>query len=66
MSEITRRSVLAVPLIAAQSKAAADFHNTTIGHGAFRYRVDLQWSQADPSKTPVNDCHEMVQVSDGR
>ncbi len=66
MSEMSRRTVLSVPLIATQSKAAADFHNTTVGHGAFRYRVDLKWSQADPSKTPVNDCHEMVQVADGR
>ena len=32
----------------------------------FRYRLDTQWSQADPAKSPVNDCHEMVQVPDGR
>jgi len=37
-----------------------------IGHGAFRYRVDTAWSQADPAKYPVNDCHEMVQAADGR
>lgn len=39
---------------------------TLIGHGAFRYRVDTAWSQADPAKYPVNDCHEMVQAPDGR
>ena len=32
----------------------------------FRYRLDTKWSQADPAKYPVNDCHEMVQVTDGR
>lgn len=37
-----------------------------MGHGAFRYRVDKLWSQADPTKTPVKDCHEMVQSADGR
>lgn len=37
-----------------------------VGHGAFRYRVDTAWSQADPAKYPVNDCHEMVQAEDGR
>ncbi len=66
MNKLTRRTVLAAPLLATQSKAAPDFHNSTIGHGDFRYRVDLKWSQADPAKNPVNDCHEMVQVSDGR
>ncbi len=37
-----------------------------LGHGSHRYRLDTQWSQADPAKYPVNDCHEMVQVPDGR
>lgn len=37
-----------------------------IGHGDFRYRVDLSWGNLDPVKTPVNDCHEMVQDRLGR
>jgi len=37
-----------------------------IGHGQFRYRVDTAWSKADPATHPVNNCHEMVQVPDGR
>lgn len=37
-----------------------------IGHGDFRYRVDLSWGSLDPVKTPVKDCHEMVQDSYGR
>jgi hypothetical protein len=37
-----------------------------LGHGNYRYRLDREWSRADPLKTPVQNCHEMVQVSDGR
>lgn len=59
-------STLAAPFIRAQSKTAPEFHGTIIGHGDFRYRVDKLWSRADAAKTPVKDCHEMVQVSDGR
>ncbi|MDF9796415.1 peptidylamidoglycolate lyase [Catalinimonas alkaloidigena] len=37
-----------------------------IGHGDFQYRADLSWGNLNPSKTPVNDCHEMVQDKNGR
>ena len=37
-----------------------------IGHGEFRYRVHRDWGSLDPSVTPVNNCHEMVQDSRGR
>ena len=37
-----------------------------IGHGEFRYRIDAAWSKADPQRTPVRDCHEMVATDDGR
>jgi len=42
-----------------------DQHNI-IGHDQFQYRVDTQWSKANPKTHPVNNCHEMVQVPDGR
>jgi peptidylamidoglycolate lyase len=65
-----RRTVLSAVassfFIATRSKAAPEHHGQVIGHGAHRYRVNLQWSQADAAKTPVKDCHEMVQVPDGR
>lgn len=57
---------LAAPMILADDKAKPPLQGAIIGHGDFRYRVDLSWSKADPAKTPVNDCHEMVQVADGR
>jgi len=37
-----------------------------IGHGDYQYRVDIHWSKANPETTPINNCHEMVQVKDGR
>lgn len=36
------------------------------GHNDMRYRMDKEWSKADPLKNPVNDCHEMVQDAKGR
>lgn len=36
------------------------------GHNGMRYTMDTKWSKADPLKTPVNDCHEMVQDAKGR
>ncbi len=37
-----------------------------VGHGSYRYKVDKHWGVQDPSKIPVNDCHEMVLDSRGR
>ena len=37
-----------------------------VGHGDFKYRVDKEWGVQDPSKVPVNDCHEMAMDSQGR
>ncbi len=37
-----------------------------LGHNNKRYKINTRWSQADVSRNPVNDCHEMVQDSKGR
>jgi hypothetical protein len=37
-----------------------------VGHGNFQFTVDKEWGIQDPSKIPVNDCHEMVLDSQGR
>ena len=71
MNKPTRRqflttAVLAAPFVQTLAKTAPEFHDAIIGHGTHRYRVDKLWSQADAAKTPVKDCHEMVQVPDGR
>ncbi len=55
-------SPLAVNLIG----YAANPDDELVGHGAYRYRVNKAWSQADPAKTPVFNCHEMVSDSKGR
>jgi sugar lactone lactonase YvrE len=36
------------------------------GHNEKRYRFNETWGRLNPDKTPVNDCHEMVQDSRGR
>ncbi len=37
-----------------------------IGHGDFRYKVDLHWGALNAQHVPVKNCHEMVQDSKGR
>lgn len=34
-----------------------------IGHGDFKYRVEKGWSDLDPKKHPIKNCHEMVMDS---
>ncbi len=43
-----------------------DYKDVIIGHNSHRYKVDLNWGALDSKQFPVNDCHEMVQDSQGR
>jgi peptidylamidoglycolate lyase len=36
------------------------------GHNNMHYQMDASWGNLNPSKNPVNDCHEMVQDAKGR
>lgn len=36
------------------------------GQNGMTYSLNTQWGSLNPEKTPVNDCHEMVQDSKGR
>lgn len=36
------------------------------GHNDMKYRLNAQWGALNPLKTPVNDCHEMIQDVNGR
>ena len=36
-----------------------------VGHGDFTYKVNPNWGVLDATKTPVKDCHEMVQTQNG-
>ena len=60
----TAASVLSAPYVRAQSKTS--LHGATIGHGAHRYQVDLEWCKADRAAHPVKNCHEMVMDSQKR
>ncbi|MGZ5253600.1 MAG: 6-bladed beta-propeller [Flavitalea sp.] len=45
------------------------FHNSDeniLGQNNKKYKIQKNWSKADASKFPVNDCHEMVQDSKKR
>jgi hypothetical protein len=57
-------SVIAAPFVRAQSKTS--LQGSTIGHGAHRYQVDLNWCQAKAATHPVKSCHEMVMDSQKR
>ena len=37
-----------------------------VGHGDFRYKIDLNWGSLNSSFHPVKDCHEMVMDTSGR
>ncbi|TFV93219.1 6-bladed beta-propeller [Algoriphagus kandeliae] len=37
-----------------------------LGHGDFRYKLDMNWGSLDPDKYPVVNCHEMVMDRKGR
>ncbi len=36
------------------------------GHNEMTYKLNTQWGTLNPEKTPVNDCHEMIQDRKGR
>ena len=68
---------LLIPAAAVLGQAAApvsapaiirrpDLSTLVIGHGDFRYRVEADWCDASPERTPVKNCHEMVMDRRGR
>ena len=42
------------------------YQDLIIGHNEFKYKIDLNWGALNSNFFPVNDCHEMVQDSQGR
>ncbi len=61
---IATAALAAAPNILTASKTAEP--PLIVGHGTHRYWVEKNWSKADHVKFPLNNCHEMVQSSDGR
>lgn len=43
-----------------------NFKDLVIGHNSHQYKIDMNWGALDSNFYPVNDCHEMVQDSQGR
>ena len=60
-SAATVTGLFAAPHIFANVKV-----DIVLGHNQKRYKLDTKWSQADFTRYPVKDCHEMVQDSKGR
>jgi hypothetical protein len=47
-------------------KAGRDAHGKIVGHGDFKYKVDMLWGNLDPSKVPVENTHGLDIDSKGR
>ncbi|MGX1928541.1 6-bladed beta-propeller [Flagellimonas sp. 2504JD4-2] len=48
------------------SFSSAFLKDAVIGHGDYKYKVDLNWGKLNSERFPVQDCHEMVQDAKGR
>lgn len=64
-SFLKKSSVLTASFFISHDMFAKD-KGPVYGHNNMRYTMDKKWSKANPLKTPVNDCHEMVQDAKGR
>lgn len=65
---IEKTSLAAASLYATNlfSTALTHLKDAIIGHGDFRYKIDLNWGALDSTFHPVKDCHEMVMDKKGR
>ena len=41
-------------------------HGLVLGHGDYRYEVDLHWAKADPDVAPVINSHAIAESRDGQ
>ena len=62
-AKVSAAAIIAPSFYIGKSKPAIS--EEVIGHGDFKYRVHKEWGNLDPSKTPVNNCHSMVQAKNG-
>lgn len=65
---IRNSSLLSAGIVSgvAQANLFDAYKDTIIGHNSHQYKIDLQWGALNSNFHPVNDCHEMVQDSQGR
>ena len=52
--------------LGSMSFAPGFLKDAVIGHGDYKYKVDLNWGKLNSERFPVQDCHEMVQDAKGR
>ena len=64
-SFVKSSALTAVGLMIAKDLFSRD-KGPVYGHNEMKYTLNTQWGSLNPEKTPVNDCHEMVQDSKGR
>jgi len=50
----------------APSLVFAKKEDLILGHGDFKYKVDMNWGNLNPAVTPVVNCHEMVMDQKGK
>ncbi len=63
---IQQTAALAGTALLPQWLAANPDQEIILGHNNKRYKLDTKWGRLDFARTPVKDCHEMVQDSKGR
>lgn len=65
---IRNSSLLSAGIVSGVSYANpfTSYKDAIIGHNSHQYKIDLQWGALNSNFYPVNDCHEMVQDSQGR
>lgn len=65
---VRNSSIFSTGIISGFAKARTfmDYKDVVIGHNSHQYKIDLQWGALNSNFYPVNDCHEMVQDSQGR
>ncbi|UJH67079.1 6-bladed beta-propeller [Allomuricauda sp. SCSIO 65647] len=57
---------MAFATVPVSAKRVWELEDAIIGHGDYRYKIDLNWGALNSNYYPVNDCHEMVIDSKGR
>ncbi|MEZ5104210.1 MAG: 6-bladed beta-propeller [Draconibacterium sp.] len=62
---IKRSAITSVGLITTKNLFARNT-GATYGHNGMTYQINKEWGALNPDKTPVNDCHEMIQDNKGR
>lgn len=64
--EFVKKTLMASATFFIGKNTMAKSQGPIYGHNEKRYQLNETWGKLNPDKTPVKDCHEMVQDSKGR